>query len=80
MAWTTLTKDETGAASAEIDAPIVFVGYGVDAPEYTVERLQRGVDVKGKVVLVIVGDPALERREVFHGQGADLLRPLGVQV
>src|SRR5277367_3700489 len=29
-----VAKDQTGAASADIDAPIVFVGYGIDAPEY----------------------------------------------
>src|SRR5580704_2714851 len=29
-----VTKDETGGESANIDAPIVFVGYGIDAPEY----------------------------------------------
>jgi hypothetical protein len=29
-----VTKDQTGADSADIDAPIVFVGYGIDAPEY----------------------------------------------
>src|SRR5579863_3501056 len=27
------SKDQTGEASAEIDAPIVFVGYGIHAPE-----------------------------------------------
>jgi hypothetical protein len=29
-----VAKDQTGQATAEIDAPIVFVGYGIDAPEY----------------------------------------------
>ena len=36
--WPTATeivsKDQTGQATADIDAPIVFVGYGIDAPEY----------------------------------------------
>ncbi len=29
-----VTKDQTGAPSVDLDAPIVFVGYGIDAPEY----------------------------------------------
>lgn len=29
-----VAKDETGQATADFDAPIVFVGYGIDAPEY----------------------------------------------
>src|SRR5579871_4187127 len=29
-----VAKDETGQTSANIDAPIVFVGYGIHAPEY----------------------------------------------
>src|SRR5271156_1182164 len=51
-----VTKDQTGAVSADIDAPIVFVGYGIDAPEYHWDDYA-GVDVKGKVLLVIVNQP-----------------------
>jgi hypothetical protein len=29
-----VSKDQTGQATADIDAPIVFVGYGIHAPEY----------------------------------------------
>src|SRR5580692_9641974 len=45
-----VAKDETGQPSADIDAPIVFVGYGIHAPEYNWDDYA-GVDVKGKVVL-----------------------------
>src|SRR5580698_10915867 len=38
------------------DSPIVFVGYGVVAPEYQWDDY-KGVDVKGKVVLFLGGDP-----------------------
>ena len=48
-----VAKDETGQPTADIDAPIVFVGYGIHAPEYNWDDYA-GVDVKGKVVLVIV--------------------------
>ena len=52
---------------AEIDAPIVFVGYGVTAPEFGWDDY-KGVDVKGKVVLVIVGDPPSDDPKFFGGK------------
>ncbi|WP_146658357.1 M20/M25/M40 family metallo-hydrolase [Enhygromyxa salina] len=49
------------AAGSEhpIDAELVFVGYGVTAPEYQWDDYA-GVDVKGKIVLAFVGDPPTE--------------------
>ncbi|TAN03730.1 MAG: M28 family peptidase [Rhodanobacteraceae bacterium] len=38
------------------DSPIVFVGYGVDAPEWQWNDY-KGLDVKGKTVVVLVNDP-----------------------
>jgi len=38
------------------DSEIVFVGYGVQAPEYQWDDL-KGMDVKGKTLLVLVNDP-----------------------
>jgi Zn-dependent M28 family amino/carboxypeptidase len=38
------------------DSPLVFVGYGVVAPEYDWDDF-KGVDVRGKTVLMLVGDP-----------------------
>lgn len=38
------------------DAPVVFAGYGVDAPERNWDDF-KGMDLKGKVLLVIVNDP-----------------------
>ena len=32
-----VTKDQTGAPSVDLDAPIVFVGYGIDAPGVSME-------------------------------------------
>jgi len=62
-----VTKDQTGAASADIDAPIVFVGYGIDAPEYHWDDYA-GVDVKGKVLLVIVNQPPSDDPAFFKGK------------
>jgi Zn-dependent M28 family amino/carboxypeptidase len=57
----TLTPDVT------IDAPIVFVGYGVTAPEFGWNDYA-GVDVKGKVILCIVGDPPSDDPKFFGGK------------
>src|SRR5277367_3205405 len=51
-----VTTDEMQQESAEIDAPIVFVGYGINAPEYQWDDY-KGYDLKGKVALVFVNEP-----------------------
>src|SRR6202522_3190182 len=52
--------------SVDVDAPIVFVGYGVDAPEFQWNDYA-GIDVKGKVILCIVGDPPSTDPNFFGG-------------
>ncbi|MBB5344692.1 M28 family peptidase [Tunturibacter empetritectus] len=52
--------------SVDIDAPIVFVGYGAIAPEFQWDDYA-GVDVKGKVILCIVGDPPSNDPNFFGG-------------
>lgn len=42
--------------SSAIDADMVFVGYGVQAPEFQWDDF-KGVDVKGKVIAVLINDP-----------------------
>jgi Zn-dependent M28 family amino/carboxypeptidase len=61
-----VSKDETGQASADLDAPIVFVGYGIHAPEYNWDDYA-GIDVKGKVALVIVNEPPSDDEKFFKG-------------
>jgi Zn-dependent M28 family amino/carboxypeptidase len=51
---------------AEFNAPIVFVGYGVTAPEFHWDDYA-GTDVKGKVVMLIVGDPPSKDPAFFGG-------------
>jgi len=48
------------------DAPVVFVGYGVKAPERKWDDF-KGVDLKGKVALVLVNDPDFETGEGDFG-------------
>ncbi|MES2330447.1 MAG: M28 family peptidase [Bacteroidota bacterium] len=50
--WTDKTDPEVSLKDAEL----VFAGYGVVAPEYNWNDYA-GIDVKGKVVLVMVNDP-----------------------
>ena len=60
------------AAKAEtaVSAPVVFVGYGVDAPQYGHDDY-RGVDVRGKIVVYVGGAPARFGGEerAFFGSG-----------
>jgi Zn-dependent M28 family amino/carboxypeptidase len=58
--------NQTQTDSVDIDAPIVFVGYGIEAPEYKWDDF-KGVDVKGKVVLVIVNEPPSKDPKFFNG-------------
>jgi Zn-dependent M28 family amino/carboxypeptidase len=53
--------------SVDVNAPIVFVGYGVTAPEFGWDDY-KGVDVKGKVILCIVGDPPSDDPAFFGGK------------
>jgi Zn-dependent M28 family amino/carboxypeptidase len=62
-----VAKDETGQTTADLDAPIVFVGYGIHAPEYNWDDYA-GVDLKGKVALVIVNEPPSDDEKFFKGK------------
>jgi Zn-dependent M28 family amino/carboxypeptidase len=48
------------------DAPVVFIGYGVKAPERNWDDF-KGYDLKGKVALVLVNDPDFETGEGDFG-------------
>jgi Zn-dependent M28 family amino/carboxypeptidase len=62
-----VSKDQTGQATADLDAPIVFVGYGIRAPEYNWDDYA-GVDVKGKIALIIVNEPPSNDDKFFKGK------------
>lgn len=62
VAWT-----KRVVPSSSIDAPMVFVGYGVQAPEYKWDDF-KGVDVKGKVIVVLINDPPVPDPNVFGGK------------
>ena len=52
--WVWATGDSMAAHT--FDAPLVFAGYGVTAPEEGWNDF-KGVDVKGKIIVVMVNDP-----------------------
>ncbi|MFC3551984.1 M28 family metallopeptidase [Lysobacter cavernae] len=58
------------AAAADIEAPAVFVGQGVYAPELDHDDYA-GVDVKGKIAVMFGGAPARfdNDRRAFHSSG-----------
>ncbi len=54
-----------------LDAELVFVGYGINAPEEGWDDF-KGVDVKGKVIVMMVNDPAPTAAEPKRFNGAGL--------
>lgn len=65
--------DFVAASRREVDtlslknSPLVFAGYGVVAPEYGWNDY-KGLDVKGKTVIVLVNDPGFKaERKLFKG-------------
>src|SRR6266851_9333632 len=59
--------DETQRPSSDIDAPIVFVGYGIEAPEYQWDDY-KDADVRGKVLLMLVSEPSSDDPNFFKGR------------
>ncbi|HET7922080.1 MAG TPA: M28 family metallopeptidase [Gammaproteobacteria bacterium] len=49
------------------DVPVVFVGYGIDAPEFHWNDFA-GSDVRGKVIVVLVNDPGYDDPKLFKGK------------
>lgn len=61
-------------AEQRIEAPVVFAGYGIVAPEREIDDY-RGLDVRGKVVAVLGGPPAfLPAAEAAHHGSTDRQR------
>ncbi|MEP6732326.1 MAG: M28 family metallopeptidase [bacterium] len=62
VAWT-----KHVAPSASLDkSELVFVGYGVEAPEFTWDDF-KGMDVAGKTLVMLVNDPPLADTTQFGG-------------
>ena len=66
-----LPSANAARAETSVSAPVVFVGYGVAAPQYGHDDYT-GVDVRGKIVAVVNGAPASfggEERAFFQSAG-----------
>ena len=53
--------------SLDFEASLVFVGHGIRAPEFSWDDY-RGVDVKGKVVVLFTGEPPSDDPKFFAGK------------
>lgn len=62
-----VAMDETQSATSDLEAPIVFVGYGINAPEYQWNDY-KDLDVKGKVLLMLVNEPSSNDEKFFKGR------------
>jgi len=67
-----VSKDQTGQSTADLDAPIVFVGYGIHAPQYHWDDFAgadgKDIDLHGKIALVIVNEPPSDDARFFKGK------------
>ncbi len=59
--------DQTQQSQSDIDAEIVYVGYGIEAPEYKWDDY-KGADVRGKVLLMLVNEPPSDDPNFFKGK------------
>jgi Zn-dependent M28 family amino/carboxypeptidase len=62
VGWTKRVTPSVGIANSEL----VFVGYGVEAPEFGWDDF-KGVDVAGKTIVMLVNDPPLADTGKFGG-------------
>jgi Zn-dependent M28 family amino/carboxypeptidase len=62
-----VAQNETQQPDSTVNAEIVYVGYGIEAPEYQWDDY-KGVDVKGKVLLMLVNEPTSDDPKFFKGK------------
>ena len=62
-----VSYDQTQQPQSDVDAPIVYVGYGIHAPEYNWDDY-KDTDVRGKVLLMLVNEPASDDPKFFKGK------------
>jgi Zn-dependent M28 family amino/carboxypeptidase len=62
-----VAMDETQNPADDIDADVVFVGYGIDAADYQWNDY-KDADVRGKVLLMLVNEPSSDDPNFFKGK------------
>ena len=63
VVWTNRGTEKVLISNAEY----VFVGFGINAPEYNWNDYE-GLDVKGKIVIAMVNDPGFYDAKLFRGK------------
>ena len=58
--------NQTATPAVDVDADVVYVGYGIEAPEYKWDDY-KGVDVRGKALLMLVNEPPSNDPNFFKG-------------
>ena len=59
-----ILSSDMRTASVDVDAPLVFAGFGVTAPEYGYDDLA-GLDLKGKIAVIFTGAPLSDKDDYF---------------
>ncbi|HWR37536.1 MAG TPA: M28 family peptidase [Clostridia bacterium] len=59
--------NESQLPTADVSGDVVFVGYGITAPEYNWDDYA-GINVKGKVLLMFVNEPPSQNENFFKGK------------
>ncbi len=59
--------DESQQKQSDLDSDVIFMGYGITAPEYGWDDYA-GVDVRGKVLLMLVNEPPSDDPTFFAGK------------
>ena len=62
-----VANNESQTEVADFSAPIVFVGFGIKAPEYEWDDY-KNYDLRGKVALLFVSEPASDDPKFFQGK------------
>jgi Zn-dependent M28 family amino/carboxypeptidase len=53
-----IARPAAGEAESTVTAPALFVGFGIHAPEFGYDDFANGVDVRGKIAVILAGSPA----------------------
>lgn len=72
-----ITFAEPARTETNVDAPVVFVGYGVTAPEQGYDDY-KGIDAKGKIVALLFGAPNFESTLKAHYTSFEIKAPNAV--
>ncbi len=74
VVWSNLPEEQL-----DVWSNIVFAGYGVVAPEYKWDDYA-GLDVKGKTIIVLSGDPPTADQSLFQGKALSVYGRTGTKL